>query len=296
MSFSSQLLRVATRPMRVLAVVAASTFALTSCGSDSDTASTSKASPETAPSKPLRIGSDVSFPPWESFDASKKVVGVDADVVRAIGEQLGRKVEFTNVKFNSLIPSLQAGRVDAIISALGDTAERRKTASFVDYAVPYRTILVPKGNPKNVRSLQDLCGLKDVQIAGSTTLQIIKDANADCKANGKAPIELITVQTSSDLAQTVSTKRAEAWVEDVVSQEQAVKTLGADKFEILNTGDIPAPSFGLGVLKSNTALLNQLQKGFAGVIADGGLNKIAEDNGVPVKIFPTESLVNKGKG
>ncbi len=83
----------------------------------------------------LVVGTSADYPPYESIDANGNFVGFDMDLIRAIGEKLGVEVEIRDMPFDSLIASLQEGKIDAVIAAMQATAERDEK---VDFTIPYR--------------------------------------------------------------------------------------------------------------------------------------------------------------
>jgi polar amino acid transport system substrate-binding protein len=79
----------------------------------------------------LRVGTDATYPPFETVDPAKGgLVGFDVDLMRAIGEKLGARVDFTIVPFDGILGGLSAGRYDAVISALTITEERAREVLF----------------------------------------------------------------------------------------------------------------------------------------------------------------------
>lgn len=96
----------------------------------------------------LKVGMDLSYPPFETIDEQGKPMGVSVDLANALGEYLGRPVRIENMAFAGLIPSLQSGRIDCVISSMTETEERRQSVAFSD---PYLTIglalLVRKDSP-----------------------------------------------------------------------------------------------------------------------------------------------------
>lgn len=106
-------------------------------------------------SKELIVGMDLSYPPFETIDASGGPTGVSVDLAQALGAHLGRPVRIENIPFTGLIPSLKTGKIDCVISSMTDTPERRTSISFSE---PYLTIglalLVAKDSP--IQSLADV--------------------------------------------------------------------------------------------------------------------------------------------
>ena len=108
-------------------------------------------------SAPWRIGMDPAFPPFEMRDeATGKLTGFDVELIRAIAQQAGQRIQFVPMPFDGLIPALQSRSVDAVISGMTISAQR---AQAVDFSRPYfragLAIAVQDSN-QTIRSLDDL--------------------------------------------------------------------------------------------------------------------------------------------
>ena len=88
-------------------------------------------------SKPLVVGMELAYPPFETINSQRAPAGVSVDLAQALGEYLHRPVRIENIPFTGLIPSLLTGKIDLIISSMTDTPEREKTIAFSD---PYLSI------------------------------------------------------------------------------------------------------------------------------------------------------------
>ncbi len=109
---------------------------LTACGRKSESG------------QPLVIGMDATYRPFEYVDAAGYISGVSVDIGRAIGEELGREVEFRNVQFDGLIVALKTGAIDLIISSMTANEERRQSIAFSDpYVKTGLSVLVAKESP-----------------------------------------------------------------------------------------------------------------------------------------------------
>lgn len=92
----------------------------------------------------LRIGADLTFPPFEMQDDSGNPSGVGVELALALAEHLGKRAEIVPVSFDSLIGQLEEGEIDLIISSMTITEERSKRISFSDpYANTGLATLVP---------------------------------------------------------------------------------------------------------------------------------------------------------
>jgi polar amino acid transport system substrate-binding protein len=97
---------------------------------------------------PLRVGMELSYPPFEMADAKGQPEGVSVDLARAMAEALGRKLEILNIPFDGLIPSLKTGKIDLLLSSMTATPER---ARAIDFSDPYLStglcLLAGKNSP-----------------------------------------------------------------------------------------------------------------------------------------------------
>lgn len=89
---------------------------------------------------------------------TKQVTGIDADMVAYVLKKLGvPKREMVQDKFAGLIPGLLSKRFDMIADAMYITAKRRQQIEFSEGWYQYgETLVVPKGNPKKIHTLDDL--------------------------------------------------------------------------------------------------------------------------------------------
>jgi len=83
---------------------------------------------------PLRFGTSAVTEPFSFVDGSQKIVGFDIEIARRVAQRLGRKIEVVNMEFGSMIPALQANKVDMIGACMTITAER---ATRVLFSEPY---------------------------------------------------------------------------------------------------------------------------------------------------------------
>lgn len=82
--------------------------------------------------KPLIVGMELSFPPFETINTSGKPTGISVDIAYALGKYLNRPIEIDNIPYIGLIPSLKTYKVDLIISSMSQTFEREKSIAFSD--------------------------------------------------------------------------------------------------------------------------------------------------------------------
>lgn len=299
------------------AIAVAGALLLTACGDQTDKGGSSSNSSSSA-SAPLaaklpadirkagviKVGSDIAYPPVEYMQGGK-AVGIDPDIADALGKQLGVKLQFENGKFDSLIVGLQANRYNVIMSAMNDTKDRQNGVNsatgkkagtgvdFVDYFTAGTSILVQKGNPKGIKSLDDLCGKVVALQRGTTSEGIAKAQNTKCTKDGKKAITLQTFDTDPEALLRLKQGASVADLNDFPVAAYNAKTSGGGKdFEVI--GDqIEAGPYGIAVSKQNTQLRDALQAAVDAIIKNGEYQKILQKWNVTDGAV-TEAKINGG--
>lgn len=83
------------------------------------------------------VATESTYPPFDTVDDEGNLIGIDMDLMDAIAEDQGFKIEYTDMPFDSIIPALQAGSIDIIAAGLWcDPPERREKIYFTE---PYYT-------------------------------------------------------------------------------------------------------------------------------------------------------------
>lgn len=92
----------------------------------------------------LVMATNAEFPPYESIE-NDKVVGIDADIMQAVCDELGMELEIENIEFDSIIPEIQSGKADVGAAGMTVTPDREKNVDFSDsYATGTQVIIVRK--------------------------------------------------------------------------------------------------------------------------------------------------------
>ncbi|MFF4753385.1 ABC transporter substrate-binding protein [Streptomyces sp. NPDC002514] len=297
------------------AIAVAGTLLLAGCGDQTDKGGSDSTGSSSAPlaaklpkdvrdAGVIKVGSDIAYPPVE-FMQDGKAVGIDPDIADALGKQLGVKFEFQNGKFDNLVVGLQANRFNVIMSAMNDTKDRQEGidsdtgqkvgngVDFVDYFTAGTSILVQKGNPKGIKSLDDLCGKVVALQKGTTSEGIAKAQAKKCTQDGKKAITLQTFDTDPEALLRLKQGASVADLNDFPVAAYNAKTSGGGKdFEVI--GDqIEAGPYGIGVSKEKTQLRDALQAALDAIIKNGEYGKIMEKWNVTAGAV-TEAKINGG--
>lgn len=218
-------------------------------------------------SQPLRVGMELAYPPFETKDDAGNPTGVSVDLATALAESLGRPVQIENIAWDGLIPSLQSGKVDVVISSMTITEERGKVVDFSDpYAKAYLAFLVgPKSSAKSVADLD----------SPDRTIAVKKGTSGEIWVRANLPQTQVTALSSENAAVTeVVQGKADAFIYDQLTiYRQAQQNPGSTMVPI---PDQAPQEWGAAVRKGNTELLESINKFFADYRANGGFEKLTQ--------------------
>ena len=239
------------------------------CGSSTSTTSTvDLITPGT-----LTVGSDTTYPPQEYIDTTTgQPVGFDVDLITAIAQRMGLKAKVVTTGFDTIIDSLSARRFDVVISAITINDERKKKVDFVPYLKAGESLLVQKGNPKNLKSVDDLCGLNVGVQNGTVEHSDLTIADKACKTKGKPGINLTILQNQTDVVQLLVTGRVVATYQDSPLTVYYLKQ-HPGQFEVGGSVVNAIPE-GIAIRKGDSVMLNAIQTAFNQLKADGSYHKL----------------------
>ena len=165
-------------------------------------------------------------PGYEALDPQdpSKFVGFDIDLVNALGDCLGFKVTYKSVTFAALLTTLSSGQADIVISDIYATSDRAKAADFITYSKVFDGVLVAKGNPKKLTGIDSsMCGAAAAENTGYVEVPLLQALAEPCKAAGKAAPTIQLYDNNADCIQALLNGRADTYVNDVNTVDQAVK-------------------------------------------------------------------------
>jgi polar amino acid transport system substrate-binding protein len=221
----------------------------------------------------LVIGTDATYPPFESLDAGGKFQGFDIDIGNALCAQMKVKCTFVNQDFDGIIPALQAKKFDMILSSMSITPERLKTIDFTDkiYNTP-PAIAVPKDSTATEATDAALKG-KTIGAQSSTT-------HANYATEHLKDVELKLYPTADEYKLDIANGRIDAVIDDVVVLSEWVKSDAGNCCKMLGTLPIDpvinGEGAGIGLRKGDDALKTKINTAIAAIRADGTYKKIQD--------------------
>jgi polar amino acid transport system substrate-binding protein len=283
-----------------VAVPVLAAVALAGCGSSSSSSSTSSSSPTTTSAGlttpavnpsiakmvpaaikskgTLAVATEAQYAPDEFVAPDgHTVIGMDADLMHAIGALMGLKVNLINADFETIIPGLAAGRYDIGASSFTDTKEREKTVDFVDYYTAGISFYAKSTANPGVTTVADLCG-KTVSVEkGTVEQEESTKQSSKCTKEGKKAVDVLAFPGQNAVNLAVASGRAELGMADSTVADYQVKQSNG-QFKPIGKEYEVAP-YGFAIPKSS-GMTAPVQAALKQLIADGTYTKILEKWGL----------------
>ncbi len=229
------------------------------------TSATIASAAETA--KPLIVGMELAYPPFEMTDTSGKPSGVSVDLATDLAKSLGRPVVIQNTSFDGLIPALKTGKVDLVISSMTATAER---AQSIDFSDPYLStglcLLLKKDSTAK--------GIDDLDKAG-VKVAVKKGTTGHLYATAKLKnAEILVLDKESAAVLEVSQGKADAFIYDQMSIYQNWQRNKATTRAILEP--FQKESWAVGIGKGNDELKGKVNAFIKEYRTKGGFEQLGE--------------------
>jgi polar amino acid transport system substrate-binding protein len=246
---------------------------LGACGKKEDAAapaaapSESTAASAAAPAKVYVVGTDAAYAPFESQNEKGEIVGFDIEVVSAIAAKAGVQVKFVNTPWEGIFNAVAQGDRDLLVSAITITDERKQT---MDFTAPYFDavqLIAVKQNSK-VTKFADLKPLKVGVQTGTTGDEVVT------KLLGKNSAAIKRFESTPLALKELESGGVDAVVADNGVVAHYVANNAGTGFKTVSDPSFTPEQYGIAVRKGNTAVLEMLNQGLAGIRADGTYDRI----------------------
>ena len=194
----------------------------------------------------LTVASDASYAPDEFMQGSK-VVGMDPDLMNAIGKVMGLKVTIANVTFDNIIPGMAAGHYMLGASSFTDNKLREKTVDFVDYANVGESFYTLGSGGTKIKGISGICGMTVSVETGTTEETDAKAQSTKCTKAGKKAVTVANYPNQNLANEAVASGHAQVGFADTpVAVYQVTQSHG--KFKLVGAAYAPSP-YGIAIGK-----------------------------------------------
>ncbi len=218
----------------------------------------------------LTMATNAEFPPYE-FMENNEIVGIDAEIAKAIADKLGYELVIENVDFDSLIPGVQTGKYDFVMAGMTVTEDRLEQVNFSQtYAKGVQSIIVKEDSP--IKSVDDLFaeGADNkigVQLATTGDLY----CTWDIEDEGLGKVE--RYNKGADAVMALTSGKIDCVVID--NEPAKVFVENNEGLKILDTEYIEE-DYAIAVSKDNAELLEKIDTALGELIADGTVQSIID--------------------
>ncbi len=218
-------------------------------------------------SKPLVVGMEMAYPPFELRNAENEPDGISVRMAEGLAEYLERPLELRDVEWSGIIPALQSGKIDVIISSMTRTEERARAIAFSDgYVTNGLCMLVAKDSA--IQSVDDLkTGKFKAAVKIATT--------GHQWARKEIPeLELIILDNANSCALEVVQGKADAFIYDQISIYQFWQKNQEKTRPILNA--IREETWAIGMRKEDEALKSKVNQFLSDFRARGEFEALSD--------------------
>ncbi|GLC81799.1 basic amino acid ABC transporter substrate-binding protein [Lacrimispora brassicae] len=234
---------------------------LTACAGSGTKTETTAAGQKEAAGKLVMV-TNAEFPPYEYHD-NNQIVGIDADIAKAIADKMGVELEIQDMAFDSLIPAVQSGKADFTAAGMTVNEDRKKNVDFTDtYAEAAQVIIVKEGS--EIKTPDDLAG-KKIGVQTGTTGDIYADdiENADIQRFNKGMEAVMSLSQDKIDAVIIDREPAKVFV-----KENAGLVILDEAFT--------EEEYAIAIKKGNTELLDKMNGAIKELKESGELKKIVD--------------------
>lgn len=220
----------------------------------------------------LVLGFDDTFVPMGFKDDKGEIVGFDIDLAKEVSKRINKEITFQAIDWSMKESELNSGKIDLIWNGYSITKEREEKVSFTRPYLDNRQVIITLADSK-INSKADLKGMKVGAQNQSSAVDAVNKETELLKSfkDGK----VYTFETNNEALMDLEAKRIDAIVADEILARYYINKKGADKYKILKD-DFGSEAYGVGVRKSDKALLEELNKTFDDMKKDGTAKKISE--------------------
>jgi polar amino acid transport system substrate-binding protein len=240
----------------------------------------------------ITVAADASYPPNEFVGPDgHTVVGMDADLMNALGAVMGLKVKVVNQTFDSIIPGLASGKYDVGASSFTDTKEREKTVDFVDYFIAGESFFTKASGGTTISGIADICGKTVAVEKGTTEQDDATTQSGKCQKAGKPAVTVLAFPDQNGANLALSSGRAQlGFADSPVADYQVKKSDGA--FKLVGPSIENAP-YGLAVPK-NSGLAQPMLAALKVLIGNGKYMAILKHWGIQAGAIPAAQVKING--
>ncbi|KMO73386.1 amino acid ABC transporter permease [Mycolicibacterium chubuense] len=214
----------------------------------------------------LTVGTLSDAPPSICINSAGQFTGFDNELLRAVADKLGLKINFVGTEFSGLLAQVASRRFDVGSSSITTTDARRQTVGFTNgYDFGYFSLVVPQGSP--------ITGFD--KLAAGQRIGVVQGTVQEAYVIDTLKLQPVKFPDYSTLYASLKTRQLDAWV--APSQQAQGTVQPGDPAEIVENTFSLDNFVAWAVAKNNQPLIDALNSGLDAIIADGTWSRLYSD-------------------
>jgi polar amino acid transport system substrate-binding protein len=214
----------------------------------------------------LTVGTLSDAPPSICIDSAGQFTGFDNELLRAMAEKIGLRINFVGTEFSGLLAQVASRRFDVGSSSITTTDARRRTVGFTNgYDFGYFSLVVPTGSA--------ITGFD--KLAAGQRIGVVQGTVQEAYVVDSLHLDPVKFPDYNTVYASLKTRQIDAWV--APSQQAQGTVQPGDPAEIIENTFSLDNLVAYAVAKENKSLIDALNSGLDAVIADGTWSRLYSD-------------------
>lgn len=211
----------------------------------------------------LTMATNAYFPPYEYYEGSE-IVGIDAEIAKAVADKLGLELVIEDMEFDSIITAVSSGKADMGLAGMTVTEERLKNINFTDsYAQGVQVVIVKQGS--EIQSIDDIAGHNiGVQLATTGDIYAQDDFGTDY---------VVEFNKGNDAIMALLSDKVDCVI---IDNEPAKSFVAANEGLVILDTEYVTEDYAACISKDNEALLTAVNEALADLTANGTIQSILD--------------------
>ncbi|MCC7045456.1 MAG: transporter substrate-binding domain-containing protein [Alphaproteobacteria bacterium] len=238
----------------------------------------------------VKIAATTTTPPFSYADPADltRLTGIEVELIELAMQCAGLKYDFVKGPFSTLIQTVMSGATDVMIGNVNYRPERAEKVDFIVYMRSGQSVIVRRGNPKGLRSLDDLCGATASSTVGGVSAAEVERQSAGCVGRGKPAVTYIPAVDQEAAIRQLVNGRIDFVMDGSISAKMRAESREGESLELGFT-ILTELVIGLVVRKGNEEVRNAVLEGMQTLESEGKLKALVEkyrltEFGLPVEL------------
>ena len=229
----------------------------------------------------VRIAASPTTPPFTFSDPAdlNRMTGIEVEMLEFALQCAGLRFEYVRGPWPSLLATIFSGATDVMAGNVVYRPDRAERADFILWYINGQSFLVQRGNPRNIRRVEDLCGRSGTSVVGGAGALETERQSRACVERGQPPINFSPSADQEAAARQLANRRAD-FMSDGAANAAARLASGAGQDLEIAFSIRTELAAGFTVREGNETMARIVYDGLRILEADGRLRALMDRYGL----------------